>query len=90
MISTLVAGFGQPVVSGGVVASDANGRYFVDLSTSPGTSGSVVLDLRGNVVGIVVAVYPVAPGVQAGSRAVIVTAPVVAYALKRAVSALGQ
>ncbi len=50
----------------------------------------VVLDLRGNVVGIVVAVYPVASGVQAGSRAVIITAPVVAYALKQAVSALGQ
>ncbi len=88
VISTLVAGFGQPVISGGVVTSNANGRYFVDLSASPGTSGSVVLDLRGNVVGIVVAHYPSAPGVQAGSRAVIVTAPVVEYALKRAVSAL--
>lgn len=90
VISTLVAGFGQPVVSGGVVTSTADSHYFVDLTTSPGTSGSVVLDLRGNVVGIVVAVYPVASGVQAGSRAVIVTAPVVAYALKQAVSALGQ
>jgi S1-C subfamily serine protease len=35
--------------------SDQFGRYFVALPSSPGTSGSPVLDLHGNLVGIVVA-----------------------------------
>lgn len=55
VLSILSAGGGPPVVSSGTLLSDQYGRYFVALPTSPGTSGSPVLDLRGNLVGIVVA-----------------------------------
>jgi Trypsin-like peptidase domain len=57
--SVLSAGGGPPVISSGMVLSDSSGRYVVMLPSSPGTSGSPVLDLQGNLVGIVVtgAVY---------------------------------
>jgi outer membrane protein assembly factor BamE (lipoprotein component of BamABCDE complex) len=57
--SVLSAGGGPPVISSGMVLSDSFGRYVVMLPSSPGTSGSPVLDLQGNLVGIVVtgAVY---------------------------------
>jgi len=52
--SILSAGAGAPVISSGIVESDTFGRYTVILPSSPGTSGAPVLDLRGNLVGIVV------------------------------------
>lgn len=52
--SILSAGAGAPVISSGVVESDMLGRYTVILPSSPGTSGAPVLDLRGDLVGIVV------------------------------------
>ncbi len=52
--SILSAGGGVPVVSSGFVVSDQFGRYTVILPSSPGTSGSPVVDLQGNLVGIVV------------------------------------
>jgi len=55
VLSVLSAGGGPPVVSSGFLFSDQFGRYFVALPSSAGTSGSAVLDLQGNLVGIVVA-----------------------------------
>ncbi len=71
VISTLVAGGGRPVVSTGTVRSFASGRFSVVLPASPGTSGSVVLDLRGNLVGTVITVSEAVEG-GAGWRAGIV------------------
>lgn len=52
--SILSAGAGAPVISSGVVESDGAGRWTVTLPSSPGTSGAPVLDLRGDLVGIIV------------------------------------
>lgn len=67
--SILSAGAGAPVISSGVVESDLFGRSTVILPSSPGTSGAPVLDLHGDLVGIVVsgaAFRGAAAGWQAG------------------------
>jgi hypothetical protein len=69
VLSMLSAGGGPPVVSSGIVLSDESGEYTVVLPTSPGTSGSAVIDLQGDLVGMVVSVATMrgaAAGVTAG------------------------
>lgn len=71
VMSVLSAGGGPPVVSSGYVVTDLQGRYAVILPAAPGTSGAAVLDLSGNLAGIVVAGY-LPPAAQAGWLAGIV------------------
>ncbi len=53
VVSVLSAGGGLPVISSGVVTSDLTGGYVVYLPSSSGSSGAPILDLRGNLVGII-------------------------------------
>ena len=53
ILSTLSAGGGAAVVSSGFVISSRSGQYDVVLPSAPGTSGSMVVDLQGRLVGIV-------------------------------------
>lgn len=71
VMSILSAGGGPPVVSSGYVVTDLQGRYAVILPAAPGTSGAAVLDLSGNLAGIVVTGY-LPPAAQAGWLAGIV------------------
>lgn len=54
VLSVLSTGGGPAVVSSGTLLADRSGRYSLALPASPGTSGSAVFDLRGNLVGIIV------------------------------------
>jgi len=89
VLSLLSAGGGPPVISSSVVSSDATGKYVVVLPTSPGTSGSPVLDLSGNLVGIVVtaAVYR---GAEASWTTGIVLGSTVGVVMQYAVAHLSQ
>lgn len=71
IMSMLAAGGGNPVVSTGVLISDVDGTITVLLPAAQGTSGSPVLDLHGNLVGIVVA-GRVLQGTEAGWNSVLV------------------
>jgi hypothetical protein len=55
VLSVLSAGGGPAVVSSGELVSDAQGKITVFLPAAEGSSGSPVLDLHGNLVGIIVA-----------------------------------
>ncbi|HYM70174.1 MAG TPA: trypsin-like peptidase domain-containing protein [bacterium] len=85
VLSMLSAGGGPPVVSSGVVVSDRSGEYTVVLPTSPGTSGSAVTDLQGNLVGMVVSLATVR-GADAGFTAGIVSGGPIEDLLRYAIS----
>jgi S1-C subfamily serine protease len=76
ILSTLSAGGGPAVVSSGYVISGRPGQYAVLLPSAPGTSGSMVVDLQGRLVGIVWGVWSQAKE-GAGYRSEITPAPVV-------------
>ncbi|HLJ62215.1 MAG TPA: trypsin-like peptidase domain-containing protein [bacterium] len=88
VLSMLSAGGGPPVVSSGIVFSDESGEYTVVLPTSPGTSGSAVIDLEGNLVGIVVSVATVR-GATAGFTAGIVPGGAIEDLLRSVISRFG-
>jgi len=88
VLSILSAGGGPPVVSSGVLISDQSGRYLVVLPASPGTSGAAILDLNGNLIGMVVTVGTVG-GAEAGSIAGIVPGATVEALVRYAVSQAG-
>ena len=84
VLSILSAGGGSPVVSSGFVMSDSEGHYVVVLPVSLGTSGSGVVDARGNLVGIVVTAGT-SGGADAGSEAGIVPGQTVDDLVKYAI-----
>jgi hypothetical protein len=88
VLSMLSAGGGPPVVSSGLLLSDRAGQYTVVLPSSPGTSGSAVIDTDGNLVGMVVSVAA-ARGAVAGSVSGVVPAGDIEDLLAYAVSQLG-
>ncbi len=88
VLSMLSAGGGPPVVSSGIVVSDRAGRYTVVLPSSPGTSGSAVIDLEGNLVGMVVSVAAVG-GAEAGYVSGVVPGGTIEDLLRYAVSQFG-
>ena len=88
VLSMLSAGGGPAVVSSGIVISDHAGRYTVVLPSSPGTSGSAVIDLKGNLVGMVVSVAAVS-GAQAGYVSGVVPGGEIQDLLQYAVSQFG-
>ena len=72
----LSAGGGAPVPSSGYLQTDLLGRYAVFLPDAQGTSGTLVVDMQGRMVGLVWGVStPVVGG--AGFTAFITPAPVI-------------
>jgi len=79
--SMLSAGGGRPVPSSGFVVTDANGRYRVFLPSAHGTSGTMIVDGQGRLVGLVRGVFS---QVGAGYASAITPAPVIISLLKYA------
>jgi hypothetical protein len=79
--SMLSAGGGRPVPSSGFVVTDANGIYRVFLPSAHGTSGTMIVDEQGRLVGLV---YGVFSQVGAGYASAIAPAPVIVNLLKYA------
>jgi S1-C subfamily serine protease len=65
VLSMLSSAGGLPVLSTGMLLVTATGTWIVLLPTAPGTSGAPVIDLRGNLVGVVSSAT-VVRGTQAG------------------------
>jgi hypothetical protein len=83
IISMLSAGGGIPVPSSGYLQTNLWGRYAVFLPDAQGTSGTLVVDMQGRMVGLVWGVStPVEGG--AGFTALITPAPVIIDLMKYA------
>jgi hypothetical protein len=83
IVSMLSAGGGAPVPSSGYLQTDLLGRYAVFLPDAQGTSGTLVVDMQGRMVGLVWGVStPVEGG--AGFTALITAAPVIVDLMKSA------
>ena len=83
IISMLSAGGGAPVPSSGYLQTNLWGRYAVFLPDAQGTSGALVVDMQGRMVGLVWGVStPVEGG--AGFTALITPAPVIVDLMKYA------
>jgi len=83
ILSMLSAGGGRPVPSSGYVFTDALGRSTVFLPSAHGTSGTLVVDTQGRMVGLVWGAYSQVEG-GASFRAAITPAPVIMNLLKYA------
>ena len=83
IISMLSAGGGVPVPSSGYVQTDLWGRYVVLLPDAQGTSGALVVDMQGRMVGVVWGVSAQVEG-GAGFTALITPAPVIVDLMKYA------
>jgi hypothetical protein len=84
VLSMLSSARGMPVLSTGMVLVTDTGEWIVLLPTAPGTSGAPVIDLQGNLVGIVSSAT-VVRGTQAGVMVKLVpgafTSDLVRYAI---------
>ncbi len=83
VVSVLSAGGGPPVISSGVVSSGLTGGYVVYLPSSSGSSGAPILDLRGNLVGLISA-GSLSRGAEAGWKTRIVPGAEVESLLRHA------
>ena len=84
ILSMLSAGGGQPVPVDGVVRTDAAGHISVLLPIAHGTSGTMVVDRQGRLVGLVWGEFSSAGPGGAGFRAVITPAPAIISLMKYA------
>jgi hypothetical protein len=86
VLSVLSSAGGMPVLSTGMLLVTTSGEWIVLLPTAPGTSGAPVIDLRGNLVGVVSSAT-VVRGTQAGVMVELVpgaiTADLVRYSVEQ-------